>query len=217
MDVSFVKKQNKVMVNRHGVYHIFKRCMDIVLSVFALIIFSPLMIIVVFAILLEDGGPVIYKQKRNGLKGKVFWIYKFRSMCKDAEVKHSKLLKYNELDGPAFKMKNDPRLTRVGRIIRKVSIDELPQFINIIKGEMSIVGPRPLPIYETKQCTPYQRQRLIVKPGLTCYWQCSGRNNISFDEWMEMDLKYLKEESLLVDALIILLTVKAVITTKGAF
>lgn len=217
MDSSFIGKENKVIVNKHGVYHIFKRGIDIVLSVFALIIFSPLMIIVALAIFMEDGGPIIYKQKRNGLRGKVFWIYKFRSMCKDAEKKHSKLLKHNELDGPAFKMKNDPRVTKVGMIIRKVSIDELPQFINIIKGEMSIVGPRPLPVYETKQCTPYQRQRLAVKPGLTCYWQCSGRNNISFDEWMEMDLKYIKEESLLVDLFIILLTVKAVITTKGAF
>lgn len=213
MDVNFVKK-NKATVKK---YHILKRCLDIALSVLALIVLFPLMLIVTLAILLEDGRPVIYKQKRNGLRGKVFWIYKFRSMCKDAEVKHEELLKYNELDGPAFKMKNDPRLTRVGKIIRKASIDELPQFINIIKGEMSIVGPRPLPIYETKQCTPYQRQRLTVKPGLTCYWQCCGRNNISFDEWMEMDLKYIKEESLLVDLYIILLTVKAVITTKGAF
>lgn len=197
-------------------YLFMKRCFDIVASCLGLIILSPVFLISAVLIFFEDGGPVIYRQDRNGLNGKVFRMYKFRSMCKDAEKMHQQLLAQNELDGPAFKMKDDPRLTKVGKFIRKTSIDELPQLINIIKGDMTIVGPRPLPTYETAQCTPYQNQRLNVKPGLTCYWQCSGRSNVPFDEWIEMDLKYIREASFLVDVKIILKTFGAVVTGKGA-
>ena len=130
---------------------------------------------------------------------------------------HKQLLEKNELDGPAFKLKDDPRVTKIGRIIRRTSIDELPQLINIIKGEMSIVGPRPLPTYETEQCTDYQKQRLSVKPGLTCYWQCSGRNNILFDEWMRMDMKYIEDRGMRTDIRIIWRTFSSVFSGKGAY
>lgn len=206
-----------VRTRRKFVYRFLKRVMDITISGAALILLSPVFLITALAIALEDGGPVIYRQNRNGMNGAVFCMYKFRSMCKDAEKIHKTLLDQNELDGPAFKLKDDPRVTKIGRFIRRTSIDELPQLINIIKGEMSLVGPRPLPTYETEQCNEYQRQRLLVKPGLTCYWQCSGRNDIPFNEWMEMDLQYIKEASLLIDIKIIIKTFGSVIGGKGAY
>ncbi len=198
-------------------YQIAKRTFDIVGALAGLVVLSPVFLGAAIAIVAEDGFPVIYKQDRNGLNGKVFCMYKFRSMCKDAEKMHEQLLEQNELDGPAFKMKNDPRLTRVGKFLRRTSIDELPQLLNILKNEMSIVGPRPLPTYETAQCSPYQKQRLKVKQGLTCYWQCSGRNDIPFDEWIEMDLKYVEEASIWTDLKIIARTVASVIMKNGAY
>lgn len=191
----------------YAVFKIIKRCFDVLGALLGLIIFAPLFLIIALAIRMEDGGYAFYKQDRNGLNGKVFHMYKFRSMCMDAEQMHQSLLEKNELDGPAFKLKNDPRVTKVGRFIRRTSLDELPQLVNILKGEMSFVGPRPLPTYETAQCNDYQKQRLLVKPGLTCYWQCSGRNNVSFDEWIELDLKYIKEASLWTDFKIMCKTV----------
>lgn len=198
-------------------YWVAKRGMDVVCSGMALLLLLPVFLITAVAIWAEDGGPVIYAQDRNGLKGKVFRMYKFRSMCKDAEKLHKELEKQNELDGPVFKIKKDPRVTKVGRIIRKTSVDELPQLINILKGEMSVVGPRPLVTYETEKCNAYQKQRMAVKPGLTCYWQCSGRNELSFEEWVEMDLKYIEEANLWVDVKIILKTVRMVVSGKGAY
>jgi exopolysaccharide biosynthesis polyprenyl glycosylphosphotransferase len=194
-----------------------KRLFDVVCSLLGLILLSPIMLITALLIVIEDGGPVLFVQERNGIQGKVFRMYKFRSMCQDADKMHQSLLEKNELDGPAFKIKDDPRLTRVGKFIRKTSIDELPQLVNIIKGEMSIVGPRPLPTYETEQCNDYQKQRLLVKPGLTCYWQCSGRNNISFDEWIEMDLQYIEDASFWIDIKIIFRTIISVLGQKGAY
>lgn len=198
-------------------YRFCKRFGDIVLSMAGLIVLSPLFLAVAIVIKLEDGESILYIQERNGINGKVFRMYKFRSMCMNAEEIHKDLLNQNELDGPAFKMKNDPRITKIGKFIRKTSIDELPQLINIIKGDMSIVGPRPLPTYETAQCNEYQNQRLLVKPGLTCYWQCCGRNNVPFDEWIEMDLKYIREAGILTDTKLILKTVGAVIRREGAY
>ncbi len=203
--------------SKSSVYLFVKRGFDIMASALGLVILSPVFLAVAAAIKIDDGGPIIYKQDRNGLYGKVFRMYKFRSMVRDAEKMHRQLLDRNELDGPAFKMKDDPRLTRVGKILRRASIDELPQLVNIIKGEMSIVGPRPLPTYETVQCTPYQRQRLNIKPGLTCYWQCSGRSDIPFEEWMEMDLKYIEEAGIWTDIKIILKTFLAVVRGGGAY
>lgn len=198
-------------------FYFVKRSFDVIASLLGLTLFSPLFLVTAVAIVAEDGGPVFYVQERNGVDGKVFRMYKFRSMCKDAEKMHQNLLQRNELDGPAFKMKNDPRLTKVGRFLRRTSIDELPQLVNILKGEMSVVGPRPLPTYETAQCNTYQRQRLLVKPGLTCYWQCSGRNNMPFEQWIELDLKYIREQNIWIDFKIILKTAVSVVKGEGAY
>lgn len=202
---------------KSAAFLLIKRVFDILLSLIGLAILSPIILITSIAIYIEDRGPVFFVQERNGLYGEVFRMYKFRSMCKNASALHQSLLSENELDGPAFKLKDDPRITKVGKFIRKTSIDELPQLLNIVKGEMSIVGPRPLPTYETAELNEYQRQRMLVKPGLTCYWQCSGRNDIPFDEWMELDIKYIKEASVFTDLKIILKTFKAVIGGGGAY
>lgn len=198
-------------------FRILKRGMDIVGSCAGLILLSPVFLLTAMAIKIEDKGPAVFIQNRNGLNSKVFRMYKFRSMCMDAPKMRSAMEQYNELDGPAFKMKDDPRITRVGKFIRKTSIDELPQLVNILKGEMSIVGPRPLPTYETEQLRPYYKRRMLVKPGLTCYWQISGRNDVEFDEWMKMDLRYAEKSSIGEDIKIILQTVITVLTGKGAY
>ena len=198
-------------------YEFFKRSFDIVCSFLALVLLSPILLITAVAIKIDDGGPVIFAQTRIGKDGKIFRMYKFRSMCVDAERKIKELQDKNESDGLAFKMEHDPRITRVGRFIRKTSIDELPQLINILIGDMSIVGPRPPLGYEVYYYNEYQMQRLLVKPGLTCYWQCSGRSDVSFDEWMDMDIKYIKERGFWRDIAIILKTVPAVLFRKGAY
>ena len=155
-------------------------------------------------------------QKRCGRKGKEFDFYKFRSMYVDAESKLDELLEQNEMEGPAFKIKDDPRITRLGRILRKTGLDELPQLVNILKGDMSIVGPRPPLPREVEQYNDYQKQRLIVTPGLTCYWQIQPhRNDLTFDEWMDLDVKYIKERSFWVDWKIILATVRTVLEGRG--
>jgi len=199
------------------IYRVVKRIMDVLCSVLAMIVLLPVFLITAVAIWIEDGGPVIYSQERNGINGKVFRMYKFRSMCRDAEKLHKNLLKSNEADGPVFKMKRDPRVTKVGRILRRTSIDELPQLINILRGDMSIVGPRPIVTYETERFNDYQKQRMAVKPGLTCYWQCRGRNDIPFDEWIELDLKYIKDECFWVDLKIVFKTVGIVLSGRGAY
>lgn len=198
-------------------YDAIKRLFDILISGIALILLSPLLLLLVIMVR-SDGGPAIYYQNRVGKNGKTFRIFKFRSMCVNADSPEmlAKLQAMNEMDGPAFKIKEDPRITKVGRFIRRTSMDELPQLVNILLGDMSIVGPRPPLVSEVKQYTEYQKQRLLVKQGLTCYWQCSGRNNISFDEWVELDLKYIRERSLWTDLKIILKTVPAVLSGNGA-
>ena len=209
-------KEIVVQKERRG-YEFAKRVFDVVSSLLALIVFSPLMGITALAIKLEDGGSPIFAQTRVGKDGKFFRMYKFRSMCEDAEKKLKELQDRNEADGLAFKMSNDPRVTRVGAFIRKTSIDELPQLFNIFKGNMSVVGPRPPWGYEVMQYDDYQMQRLSVKPGLTCYWQCSGRSDVSFDEWMELDIKYIRERSFFKDIEIIFRTIPAVLFHKGAY
>ncbi|MBQ4611981.1 MAG: sugar transferase [Clostridia bacterium] len=198
-------------------YEFCKRVMDILCSGLAIVVLSPLMLVVALLVR-SDGGPAFFKQVRVGKDGKLFRIYKFRSMCVDADSPEmlAKLAALNEMDGPAFKIKNDPRITKVGRFIRRTSIDELPQLFNIFRGDMTIVGPRPPLEREVAQYTDYQRQRLLVKQGLTCYWQCSGRNNISFEEWVELDLKYIRERSLWTDIKIIFKTIPAVLSGDGA-
>ena len=198
-------------------YLFFKRLFDIVLSSLALITLSPLFLIVAAAVKLDSAGPAVYAQPRVGKNGKIFTFYKFRSMSADAEKTQKLLLDQNEADGPVFKMEHDPRITKVGRFLRRTSIDEFPQLINVLRGEMSLVGPRPPLIKEVAAYTPGQMCRLDVKPGLTCYWQISGRSDLSFQTWMELDFRYIKERSLWTDFKIILRTVPAVLSERGAY
>lgn len=198
------------------VYEVFKRVLDFVLSLFALVILLPVFLVTAAAVK-SDGGNVIYKQKRVGKNNKLFDMYKFRSMCIGAENMRAELMKYNEMDGPVFKIKNDPRITKVGKFIRKYSIDELPQLVNILKGDMSIVGPRPPLLDEVAQYTDYHRQRLMVTPGLTCFWQAYGRSDLSFEDWVDMDMKYIKRRSISLDISLIIRTVYAVIFKRGAY
>ena len=198
-------------------YEICKRIFDVVMCSIALVLLSPVFLVVAIAIKLEDGGEVIYKQTRLTKGGREFEMYKFRSMCPNAHEKLEELLKYNEMEGPAFKMENDPRITKIGKFIRKTSIDELPQLVNILKGEMSIIGPRPPLPREVAQYTPYQMHRLDVITGLACYHECQGRNDEKdFDKWVESDLKYIRERSMLTDLKVIFWTIRVVLTGKGA-
>lgn len=199
------------------VYDCIKRIFDVVASALALIVLSPLFLVV--AILVRcDGGPAFYSQTRVGKNGKLFKIYKFRSMVVNADDPKvlRKLARKNEMDGPAFKIKDDPRITPVGRFIRHTSIDELPQLINILRGDMSLVGPRPPLEKEVKRYNARQKQRLLVKGGLTCYWQCSGRNKLTFDQWVDLDIRYIRERGLWTDFKILLKTVPAVLKGDGA-
>lgn len=204
--------EEKVINSKKG-YWCLRRVQDIFFSLLALAVLWPFMAIVALVIWIDSpGASPIFAQERVGRQGKTFKFLKFRSMIPNAEEKLKELLKQNEMDGPAFKMKDDPRITRVGRFIRKTSIDELPQLINILKGDMSIVGPRPPLPREVAQYDEYQMQRLLVTPGLTCYWQIQPhRNDISFDEWMALDMKYICERSFLVDWKIIFGTMKVVL------
>ena len=187
-------------------YKFFKRVIDIVCSLSGLLLLSPVLIIVSILIKLESDGPIIFSQDRIGYKGQKFKMYKFRSMVVNAEELKKKLAERNEMSGPMFKMKNDPRVTKVGKFIRKTSIDELPQLINILKGEMSLVGPRPSLPKEVKEFEPWMMERLEVKPRLTCYWQVSGRNDIDFEDWMKLDIKYVRERSFCLDMKLIFKT-----------
>lgn len=204
-------------LHRKRGYWAVRRAQDIFFSALALIVLSPVFLILAVAIFIDDPkGSPIFSQSRCGRDGKTFKFYKFRSMCVDAEAKLDGLLKDNEMDGPVFKIKDDPRITRVGHFIRKTSLDELPQLWNILKGDMSIVGPRPPLPREVEQYDDYQRQRLYVTPGLTCYWQIQpDRNHLSFEEWLELDLRYIRERSFFVDWKIIFLTVRAVLFGHG--
>jgi len=193
-----------------------KRGMDIAFSLFFLMLASPIYLITALAIKINSRGPIFFSQVRCGVNGRKFTLYKFRSMVVGAEMKKKLLEKMNEMDGPVFKIRYDPRITRVGRIIRKLSVDELPQLINVLKGDMSIVGPRPpLPI-EVEMYELWQRRRLSFKPGITCVWQVSGRNNVNFDRWMEMDLEYIDNWSLWLDIKILIKTFFVVLTGYGA-
>lgn len=201
----------------HKRYWIGRRTQDVIFSALALIGLSPLMALTALAIVIDDpsAGP-IFTQERVGRNGKTFKFYKFRSMCPNAEAKLDGLLSQNEMNGPVFKIKNDPRITRVGKFIRKTSIDELPQLWNILKGDMSIVGPRPALPREVAQYGEYEKQRLYVTPGLSCYWQIAPhRNDLSFEEWMALDIKYVQERSFWVDWKIILKTFKVCLLGHG--
>lgn len=204
-------------VRSQPIYSFVKRAFDIIFSLAVFLTLSLPMALVALCICLDDPqAPPIFAQLRVGKNGKLFKIYKFRSMVANAEDLKDSLYAKNEMDGPVFKIKDDPRITRIGRFIRKTCIDELPQFFNVLRGDMSIVGPRPPLPQEVEQYTAYQRQRLSVTPGLTCYWQVQPcRNSLSFEEWVELDLRYIRERSLLTDGKIIFQTVGAVLRLNG--
>lgn len=199
---------SEVLAKESILYSVTKRLIDIVGSLCGIILLSPLFLIVAILIKLEDPkGKVFFAQERNGKYPKTFKMYKFRSMVHNAEELLKDLMDRNEQTGPVFKINDDPRITKVGKVIRKTSIDELPQLFNVLKGDMSLVGPRPPIPHEVDQYNSYQMQRLAVKPGLTCIWQVSGRNNIGFDEWVEMDIEYIKTRNLWLDIKLIFKTV----------
>ncbi len=192
-----------------------KRLFDIAFSLVVLIVLSPVYIIIALLIKLDDGGPIFFSQERVGLNGRRFFCLKFRTMVVNAEALRHQLMSQNEQSGPVFKIKMDPRITRVGRFLRKTSLDELPQFINVLAGDMSVVGPRPPIPSEVEQYERWQNRRLSMKPGITCIWQVSGRNNIPFEEWVRMDIRYIDNWSLQLDIRIILKTVKVILTGDG--
>ncbi len=193
-----------------------KRMLDVVGSLCALTLMSPVLALVALAIKLEDGGPVIFSQERTGLYGHTFRMYKFRSMVPDAEAKRGQLADHNEMSGPVFKMARDPRVTRIGRWIRLYSLDEFPQFWNVLRGEMSLVGPRPPIPSEVVHYERWQMRRLSMKPGLTCIWQVSGRNHVDFESWMRLDLQYIDTWSLFLDIVLLAKTVPVVLSGRGA-
>jgi lipopolysaccharide/colanic/teichoic acid biosynthesis glycosyltransferase len=197
-------------------YFIVKRTIDIIGAILGIALFSPLMLITAIAIKLESSGTIIFYQYRVGKDGKIFKMYKFRSMIENAEKLAHKLKNKNEMTGPMFKIKDDPRITRIGKFIRKTSIDELPQLINVLKGEMSLVGPRPNLPKEVEKLNAYQRQKLCAKPGLTCYWQVMGRNSINFQRWMELDIKYIRERNTWLDIKLIYQTVTLLLGDENA-
>ncbi|MGL5417387.1 MAG: sugar transferase [Clostridium sp.] len=202
---------------KNEIYLIIKRIIDIIGAILGLIVFSPIVIVVGILIKLESSGSVIFSQERIGYKGKKFKMYKFRTMNENAEKLQVNLEMKNELKGPMFKIKDDPRVTKVGKILRSRSIDEIPQFINILKGDMSLVGPRPSLKREIDKLEEWMKIRLEVKPGLTCYWQVQGRNSIEFEEWMQLDKKYVNERSTYIDIKLIYKTIFVFLGDKNAY
>lgn len=218
VEVNFSRhNMREIYQSKSTAYKLIKRLMDVLLSAAALVVLSPLFLVTAIAIKCEDNGPVFFVQPRAGKDMKAFNMYKFRSMYVNADEKLNEMMKDNEQTGHAFKIKNDPRITKTGKIIRRFSIDELPQLINIIKGDMSIVGPRPILTFQMEACSQYEKQRLVVKPGLTCYWQIGGRANIKWEEWVELDLDYIEDMSLWTDIKMIVKTIPAVFGSDGAY
>jgi exopolysaccharide biosynthesis polyprenyl glycosylphosphotransferase len=198
-------------------YAAMKRLTDIIVALLLLALFLPIIPVVAILIQLDSPGPILFKQRRVGKNGKIFNFYKFRSMVSGAENVIGSLRPLSGVDGPVFKIRNDPRITRVGRFLRRSSLDELPQLINVLAGDMSIVGPRPNLPSEVSQYVPWQKRRLDVTPGITCFWQIAGRSHIGFQEWMRLDLEYVRKRSYVTDLKIMLKTVPAVIARKGAY
>ncbi|MBD8961182.1 MAG: sugar transferase [Ruminococcaceae bacterium] len=207
----------EITIYEKPVYLAVKRCFDIVFSLLCIIVFTiPILFVMLLIVIDSPGASPIYTQYRVGKNGRVFKFYKLRSMVPEADQMLDSLLDQNEMEGPAFKISNDPRITRVGRVIRKTCIDELPQLWNILKGDMSFVGPRPPLPREVEQYNDFQRNRLSVVPGLTCYWQIQpNRNSLTFDKWLELDLKYIEERNVKTDLMILFKTVGAVLNMEG--
>lgn len=209
---------NQLLYKSRPFYSFVKRGIDIVGASIGVVILAPLFILVALLITHEDAkGPVFFVQKRVGMDGKVFWMYKFRSMCVDAESQLTALLDQNEIAGKMFKMKKDPRITKIGGFIRKTSIDELPQLFNVLKGDMSLIGPRPPLENEVADYSSQEVKRLLVKPGCSGLWQVSGRNQLSFEEMVALDVRYIQTRNILFDILIILKTIWVMIKPNGAY
>lgn len=207
--------RNDLKPNNALSYRFIKRLFDVVFSSVTLILLSPLMLIIAIAIWITDGRPIFFSQKRAGLNGKPFYIYKFRSMIINAPELLNENLKSIRKNGPVWEIPDDPRVTKIGAFLRSTDLDELPQLVNILKNDMSVVGPRPLADYETNLLTPYQRQRLLMKPGMTGYWQIHKNENISFDKRTEMDLNYIRKAGIWTDFKILLKSIPAILTGKG--
>ena len=201
----------------HKISHQWKLVVDILASFFIILIWSPVLLLIAATIKFTSKGPVVFKQKRVGLRGREFNIYKFRTMVQDAEKLRANLESQNEMDGPVFKIKNDPRITRIGRLLRKTGLDEVPQFFNVLKGDMSLVGPRPPLPSEVEQYERWQLRRLSMRPGITCIWQIApNRNSISFEEWMRLDLQYIDTWSLKIDFMLLIRTIQTVARGSGS-
>ena len=194
-----------------------KRCLDLILGGAVFIFLLPVFLLCALAIKLDTPGPVLYRSVRNGRGGKPFVFYKLRSMIQSAEQHRHQIDHLNEASGPVFKVARDPRITRVGRFLRRSSLDELPQLLNVLKGDMSLIGPRPPIPQEVLQYEPWQLRRLSVRPGITCLWQISGRSHLGFDEWMRLDMEYISRRSLVLDLMILLRTIPAVLSGRGAY
>lgn len=210
------KTQYIDIYNKSIGYYFLKRVIDICGALCGIILLSPVFIITAIAIKIDSQGSVFFGQERVGKNGMPFKMYKFRSMVTDAEKILDKLKDKNEMSGPMFKMKEDPRVTKVGRFIRKTSIDELPQLFNVLRGEMSLVGPRPNLPREVEKFSEYHRLKLLAKPGLTCYWQVMGRSSIGFEEWMKLDIRYIEDRSTWLDLKLIFRTVGVLFGDKNA-
>lgn len=208
---------NKDKIRSRFIYHSMKRLFDIVAATCGIVILSPLMIIIAIVIKGEDHGPIFYKQVRVGKNGKTFKMYKFRSMFVNADKMLDKLKEQNDVDGPMFKMKDDPRVTKIGHFIRKHSLDELPQFLNVLKGDMSLVGPRPPLPSEVAEYKEYDKQRLYVIPGCTGLWQVTERNEVGFDEMVQLDIQYIQRASFMFDLWIIWKTVEIIIKPNNSY
>lgn len=207
----------KININNSAIYAVTKRVFDLVVGTLILILLIPILPLIAVMIRLDTRGPVFFRQDRVGEGGKLFKFYKFRSMIHEADKSKASLIDLNEQDGPIFKIRSDPRITSVGRFLRRSSLDEIPQIFNVLKGDMSVVGPRPPLPSEVVNYQPWHMGRLAVKPGITCLWQISGRSQIGFNEWMRLDMEYLKTRSFRTDLLIFLKTIPAVIARKGAY
>ncbi|NBA11176.1 sugar transferase [Weissella confusa] len=203
-------------MNSKKIYYVFKRFLDVIGSMVALLIFLPLSLYIAFRIKLEDGGPIIYKQERVGEFGEKFLMLKFRSMIVGAHSLKADVADQSDVDGPIFKIKNDPRVTNVGKFIRAHSLDEIPQFVNVLRGEMSLIGPRPALPEEVAEYTGFELERLTVRPGLSGLWQVSGRSNLKYDQMIALDLKYVQEQSMLLDIKILFLTIIQMVDSKNS-
>jgi lipopolysaccharide/colanic/teichoic acid biosynthesis glycosyltransferase len=194
----------------------FKHMLDVILALLGILAIAPLLLVVSLLVLVRMGRPVFFVQQRAGLRGREFAMLKFRTMVRDAEARRQELEEHNEMSGPVFKIDDDPRVTPLGRFLRRTSIDELPQLFNVLTGTMSLVGPRPLPVEEQKKIVGWHRRRLSMKPGITCLWQTRGRSDVDFEQWMAYDLEYVDTWSFSLDLKILLLTIPVVLKGRGA-